>query len=59
MQTGPNVSSERSVYPWFGPLYDRGVLQSVATVRTTWTCQSVKCTGKVHPVTGHESPEGE
>ena len=46
MQTGPNVSSERSVYPWFGPLHDLSVLHSVATVRTTGTCQSVKGKGK-------------
>jgi hypothetical protein len=59
VQTGPNVSSERSVYPWFGPLDDRSVLHSVATVRTTGTCQSVKRKGKVRPRTGHEGPEGE
>jgi len=58
-QTGPNVSSERSVYLWFGPLYERSVLHSVANVRTTGTCQSVKGKGKGHPNTGYESPEGE
>ena len=58
-RTGPNVSSERSVCPSFGPLYERSVLQSVTSVRTTWTRQSVKGKGKGHPRTGYESPEGE
>ena len=59
VQTGPNVSSEKSVCPWFGPLYDLSVLHSVATVRETGTRQSIKGKGKDHPITGHESPEGE
>ena len=58
MQAGPNVSGERSVYPWFGPLYDLSVLHSVATARTTGTCQSVEGKGKLYPKQATKAQRG-
>jgi hypothetical protein len=58
MQTGPNVSGERSVYSWFGPLYDLSVLHSVATVPTTGTCQSVEGKGKFYPKQATKAQRG-